>query len=869
MARLNTSQLFQKKRRLSVPVIKLPRNVKEALQVDTARVDGIFRIEPGKGTGIYDRCYIFEDINYISQDDDCKENILLQFMNWLKSMNMQHKITVATEQRDMEQFISEIFRPIHGAEYPELEKGIGQWINQKIDEGPRDINKILYLTITCRAKNFAEAEVYFATLDTTLEMIFSGLGSKLYRMSGLERICVLQRMLRLEPGLTPSKEIFRTDGWKNQVVPGKIQQESDYLIINNRKYVCLMFGHDYDQSIDDEKLIHGLTNNPFPVYVTLDIEPIPKRLLTDKLLVSHTNNERVIARERERNNRNQQFGAGVSYLTSRKKEELEELMDQADENDEGAVYVGMLVMAYADSLEELEQRVDTLCQIAVTNGYTLEPYYERQLKALMTVLPVGGRQVNHMRALFTSSAVAFNPFRARDLQEPGGFVYGVNRTTKRLLIGNRKMLKAPHGIVVAHTGGGKSYLIKEIEVSQGLLCTDDDIIILDPNNEQEEVIRSCGGQYFDFTPQSTIHLNAFEVPESIWKGSASARNIFIAGKTEYANAFCVAAMTNMTVTQVHKTYIGRAVRKMYDMYFQQSDYRKQPTLKKLWELLKVQVKECRDSQEERMLLDIVDSLEEYVTGVYDMLAHPSNLDIHSRLAGFGLKNVPEAIWEPIMVTVMHFLSMRLEYNQQKKVAVRLIVDETQVLCDKGSSAAQLLHAVETFRKVGGIVTLVIQNLTRALENPELRDMFSNCPYKCFMDQGGVDAASLAKIQKLSQTEFRSLNENVVGRGIMVWDKQVYRFDARMSKDNPLYEKFNTDFHEKARINANGNVCLKEDTDNAVQEKILSALDICSMSEEELFSILNLSQVEIVDGIEALHLEGRVTIENNIIKRKNE
>ena len=76
-------------------------------------------------------------------------------------------------------------------------------------------------------------------------------------------------------------------------------------------------------------------------------------------------------------------------------------------------------------------------------------------------------------------------------------------------------------------------------------------------------------------------------------------------------------------------------------------------------------------------------------------------------------------------------------------------------------------------------------------------MFSNCPYKCFMDMGGLDAANLAKIQELSTSEFLALEEKRKGYGVMVWGGQVFLFDAQMDKQNVLYEYFNTDFHEKA------------------------------------------------------------------------
>lgn len=866
MAKLNTNFRFSEKRAVTVPVVRIPRKVKDALNIAAVHENGIFKIEPMDGMAVYDQCYIFEDINYKNQDEGKKTYTLLEIMKWFKGMSTQFKVTIANEQRDMEKFMEETFRPLHGEEYPDLEQGLGDWINQKIEEGTRDIRRVLYLTVTCRAKSFEEAAVFFSTLDTSLQTIFSALRSRLYRMSGRERLTVLQRMLRLgENGVLPQPARISSgnDSWKNQILPVVMEQDMDFMRLNTR-YACVLFAHDYDQSLDEEKVVHGLTDTLFPTYITLDIEPVKRRLLKEKLLSAHTNNERNISQERERSFMMGQYGAGTSYLLNKKKEELEGMLNQVDENDEEAVFLGMLVLVPADTLEELAQRVDTLKQIANTNGYKLDPYYHRQLKALNTVLPIGGRQVNHMHSLFTSSAVAFQPFYARDLQDKGAYVYGLNRTTKHLLRGNRKRLKAPHGMIVGHTGSGKSFLIKETEIAQTLLFTDDDVIILDPNNEQEEFIKTCRGQYFDFTPQCQIYLNPFEIPMDVWEGDLVIRNRFIAKKTEYAISFCTAVMTNILVTQIHMNYIGRAVRKVYEECFGQKKRKRNPTLIDIWENLKEQTEKAESPEERRMLLDIVDSLEEYTVGVYDMFAHPSNLNIHNRLVGFGLKNIPESVWEPVMVTLMHFLAIRIEYNQDKLIASRLVVDETQVLCEKGSSASQLLYAVETYRKVGAVVTLAIQNLTRALENPELRDMFSNCPYKCFLDQGGVDAANLARIQELSQEEFRALEENIPGHGVMVWDTQVYLFDARMKEENVLYPQFNTDFHEKAekqRKESEGKK--KEMPQDTVEDHILSLLEVCVMNHEEMLRLPNYPQEEIENALEDLLHAGRIAMNGNV------
>lgn len=804
MAKIDANSAFAKGRALTQPVVKLPRNVKQSLCIDKAYQSGNFKIEPSNGEAMYDQCYLFEDINYVNKDSRKKNTTLQEIMTLLKSLDGAFKITIANEQRELDAFIDEIFTPVNGTDYPVIEAGMGKWINQKIDEGTRDIKKTMLLTVTCRAHSLEEAQAYFSTIDTTLQNIFRLLKSRIYKMSASERMALLSRMLCAGKECLIPVHIGPDDsGWKNQILPMSIDSDVDYMVIDHKRYVSVLCGKSYGQGLSEDKVIHSLCDVLFPTYITIDMQKVTKNVIKDRLDNAHVNNERIISQERTRNYNNKQFGATTSYSLQKKKDSIEDDLDQLEENDEEGVYIGLLVMVYADSLEELTQRVDILSQKAAGADYTLEPYNHMQLKAMNTVLPVGGRQVNHMRFLYTSSAVAFQPFYAGDLHDKDGVVYGLNKTTKHLIIGNRKRLPAPHGFIVGHTGGGKSFLIKETEISQTLLFTHDDVIVLDPNNEQRDFISSLkGGMYFDLTPQSEIYLNPYEVPEHVEKGTDNVRNMFIADMTDYSTSFCSAVMTNITVTRIHMNYIGRAVRKMYEDYFSVPNERTRkkvyPTLTRLRELIKAQMETAEFEDDRRLIMDIVDSLEDYTTGVYDMFAHETNLSMNSRLVGFGLKNISDKLWEPCMLTIMHFLAMRIDTNQKTKQALHLIVDEAQVLCEQETTAAQLLYAIETYRKVGAIVTLIAQNLTHVLENPALRDMFSNCPFKCFLDQGGLDAANLAKIQELSPSEYRALEESTEGHGVLVWRGNVYLFDARMSEDNPLYGVFDTNFHNKAR-----------------------------------------------------------------------
>ena len=97
MAKLDANSEFEKGRALSVPVVKVPRSVKEWLCIDRAYENGNFKIEPTTGEAMYDQSYVFEDINYVNKDTSKKDSTLLEIMTLLKSLDGPFKITRANE----------------------------------------------------------------------------------------------------------------------------------------------------------------------------------------------------------------------------------------------------------------------------------------------------------------------------------------------------------------------------------------------------------------------------------------------------------------------------------------------------------------------------------------------------------------------------------------------------------------------------------------------------------------------------------------------------------------------------------------------------------------------------------------------------
>ena len=870
MAVFNGNAAFAAKRRKSQPVAACPKNVKQSLNIAKAYQNGTFKIEPKSRQAIYDRCYLFEDINSINKNKAEQKDFLLDFMLWLNSMDVEFKITLANEYQDMEEFLGSVRSEKNGDQYPDIVEGIRQWQQQNIEEVNPNVTTLRYLTVTSQADSEEEARVYLNALENTIFEAFAGWGSRIVKLDGESRLEVLQAII--QPGRPEEREyISRPKGegpgrdWKNDILPRESNAYKNFMIMGDA-YVSVLFGGKYRRAIDSDTLIRSLSNTPYPSVLTMDFAPIETDVVNDKLVAAQMNNDRAITDELEQKRNAGMLVTGPSYTKEKKKQEIEDYIDQVDENDEKGFFLNLLLILTAPSEEVLAERVNQMQAVGRKEGCMLETCNYRQLKAWNTALPIGGRQVDYMRFFLTSSLVAFQPYHAQDIIEPGGQMMGMNKTTKRYILGNRKKLPNPHGIIVGYTGSGKSMLVKLTELSQTLLGTDDDILVIDPQNEFENICKMYQGAYFDLTPKSGVYLNGFEVTKEVFEASEKIKLKFIAAQTEYAKSFCAATMKNIEVTQEHDAIVSRCTEQMYQTVFAQRRLKRQPDLIWLREEIGGVLKEADNAHDEENIRQVYNCLEEYTYGSCDMFAHPTNIRFDScRLVGFGMANVPTNNWEAAMVTVLHYLSTRMEYNKILQRATHLIVDESQVVSKKPGSANQLNNAVITFRKFGGIVTMVMQNVTAALSNQVLTETFSNCSYKCFLDQGGVDAQSLAAIQEFSAKEYRALGQGSSGEGVIVWNKKVVLFDAKIRKDNVLYKPYDTNFHEQAekaaRAAMEGGTGPMEEGPGAMEEAAPDAQEgtgkACSLEKyyEQALQLAEVAAISSQDIMQVLQLSG--------------
>ena len=839
-----SNEEFIRYKKCTQPVYQTPASIQQMLDIAGVHENGIFEIEPNNGAGKkrrkFDRVYSFSDLNYVDQDKQQKDGILFQLRKFLNSMDTDFKITIQCEPRDVTNFQKSLLQDENKSEYPELARYNNEMIKKSLEKGQENVRKQRYLTVSANCRSIEEAEGWFDTFEHTALPIFYAMGSELVPLNAVQRFQKIRNYFFTDDGeesfILPFQDMVQAGrDFRNSILPHSVRNHKSYMEFDE-ECMRILFAAVLPTRLNEEKLIFELTDFPFYTCLTIDTAYIPREVLRGKISNTNFYNENAIGQEVQANASMGNFYSEPSYAKKKKQANLKKYMDQIEEDDENGFYVGILLAVRGANKEELDANTAEVRRRCRKHSIQIVPYYDQQIQALNTLLPIGARRVNNMRSVLTSSYLAFQPFYSWDLIQPGGTWYGINKKTRNPIIGNRKTLKNSNGVIFGHTGSGKSMLLKITEIGQTLINSTDDIFLIDPQNEMKGITQRFRGQYFDLSDPD-LRLNPLEIPESLLQKNAKGREEYILSQLQYMEAFLYSIMTGIRPNGIHKSLIYRCVEELYQNTFS----KKKPISPVLSDLEAIFQK-----QREPEARDLYGSLEAYTKHSFLTLEGQSTLSTSSRFVAFGMKNIPELMWEPLMITIMHVLTQRFSYNVEQQRATHFIVDETQVVSRKGTSAEQLNTAVATFRKYGGICTMAMQNITAALENKMLKELFSNCNYKCFLDQGGADANALAQIQELSQTEFNALNSEEVGKGVMVWGKKVVLFDAKISKENELYPLINTNFHEKAKEAEKKKQKQRQEqqeSNDRIEEIILQMAELAPVTVRDLLSVLEITQEE--------------------------
>ena len=446
----------------------------------------------------------------------------------------------------------------------------------------------------------------------------------------------------------------------------------------------------------------------------------------------------------------------------------------------------VIVVNLGDTKRKLDSNVFQAKSIAQKYNCTLERLDFRQEEALMSSLPLGKNLIEIQRGLTTSSVAIFIPFTTQELFQSGkeALYCGINALSNNLIMVDRKLLKNPNGLILGTPGSGKSFSAKR-EITNVFLVTEDDIIICDPEAEYGPLVERLHGQVIKISPTSGDYINPMDLNLNY-----SEEENPLSLKSDFILSLCELIVGGKDGLQpVEKTIIDRCVRLIYRDYLNDPKPENMPILEDLYNELR--------KQDEKEAQYIATALEIYVTGSLNVFNHRTNVDIHSRVVSYDIKELGKQLKKIGMLIVQDQVWNRVTVNREAHKSTRYYIDEMHLLLKEEQTAAYTVEIWKRFRKWGGIPTGITQNVKDLLSSREVENIFENSDYVYMLNQASGDRQILAKQLNISNHQLSYVTHSSEGEGLLFYGSTILPFVDRFPKDTKLYGIMTTKPQEQA------------------------------------------------------------------------
>lgn len=184
---------FKELKKASEPLYKSPKSIQETIEIMAVAENGIFEVARNR----YSKCYLFQDINYTTTNEDEQIDIFERYCKFLNSLDCNYKITVNNKNKNMAELREKVMFPKKDDGFDEYRQAYNDIIEEKILDGRQGIEQERYLTLTIERKNFEEAKAQFATLEATIHKAFNELGTEIVPLTGNQRLKILHDFYHL------------------------------------------------------------------------------------------------------------------------------------------------------------------------------------------------------------------------------------------------------------------------------------------------------------------------------------------------------------------------------------------------------------------------------------------------------------------------------------------------------------------------------------------------------------------------------------------------------------------------------------------------------------------------------------------------
>ena len=754
---------------------QIPGKVQDIIPVRTVYPDGIFL----SGKGKYSKTFRFRDINYAVASRSDKEMMFLEYSELLNAFDSgaTTKITINNRRLNRLDFENQILIGMRNDGLNEYRKEYNSMLLDKVT-GSNAIVQDKYVTVSVSKNNIEDARVYFSRIGADLVAHFARLGSQCTELDAEERLRIIHDFFR-----TGEETYFNFDmkdhmkkghSFADYICPDSYENHDSYFKIGGR-YGRVLLLRDYASYIKDS-MVAELTDINRNLMLSIDVIPVPTdeavKEVENRLLGVETN----ITNWQRKQNMNNNYSAVVPYDMEQQRKESKEFLDDLTTRDQRMMFAVVTIVHTADSKKQLDNDTEEILTTARKHLCQMTTLRYQQLDGLQTAVPFGVRKIDAFRTLTTESLAVFMPFRVQEVYDKHGIYYGQNVISKNMMIADRRKLLNGNSFILGVSGSGKSFTAKN-EITNLMLSTDADIIILDPEREYAPLVRALGGSVIEISATSPNHINAMDMNKDYGEVDP------VIEKSQFLQSLCEQIIAGHHFAKGQQSIIDRCTENVYRYYKQGNYMGTPPTLADFRDEL------LRQPEPEAHSLAL--ELELFTRGSLNTFAKQTNVDTGNRLICYDILELGEQLRAIGMLVILDSIINRITANRMRGKETFIVIDEIYLLFMHEYSAQFLFKLWKRVRKYGAFCTGVTQNVDDLLQSHTARTMLSNSEFIVMLNQAATDRVELAKLLNISDLQLSYITNVDAGHGLIKVGSSLVPFANKFPRNTKLYRLMST------------------------------------------------------------------------------
>lgn len=742
---------------------------------------------------IYNKTIAFEDINYSLAQAEHQEQILLQYCQFLNYFDatVSVQFSFINKYGNMDEFSRSIHIPHRNDQAETVRNEYREMLEGQLEKGNNGLIRMKFLTFGLKSSDYADAKSRLERIEVDVINNFKAFNVKSRPLNGIERLAVLFNQThpdgtgkfvfdwsKVEKGYSTKNGIAPKSFWfgeKNYFKMGKNFVNVSYLQISAPEI--------------SDKLLSDYLNMDNAITVNMHIQSVDQNDAVNSYKRSLSDLEAKKIDEQKKASRS---GYDPNIMSSDIKtygEDIQKILADLQNRNERLFKVTFIIMISATTKKKLDSLLFAAQSIAQKHNCAFKSLTDNQEQGMVSSLAIGKNEVTVNRELLTSAVAIFIPFTTSELfLTKEALYYGLNALSNNLIMGNRKELTNPNGLILGVPGSGKSFAAKR-EIVNAYLITDDDVIVVDPEGEYAPVIRELGGQVVKLSLTSKDYINPMHINLDIEDDDGDQVSL----KSDFLISMCeLIAGGREGLTNLEISVIDRCVRLVYRKYLAEPIPENMPILEDFLNVIR--------EQEEPEAKNLAIALELYVTGSQRLFNHQTNIDVHNRLLCFDIRELSQSLKRIAMLVLQDAVWSRVAVNRGLRKATWYYIDEFHLLLNEEQTAKYSVAIWKRFRKWGGIPTGITQNVKDLLASRQIQNIFENSDFILMLNQAAGDRKILAGHLSISDHQLSYVTQSAPGEGLIFHGNTIIPLVDRFPRDTKLYKIMTTKLSETADQN---------------------------------------------------------------------